>query len=252
MTKRSNECRENLPELEKNDDESNLHLMVELLFPFIGKFHSINQVIHFVTLNSTLWKKWLFHAEERLVVFRNIINFSNNSLLLDFHGLHYLHKTQSVFAIMLEYTIGAIKDALSINASTESIPSVTIEYGDYDLDLEDMNIYYPKQINYSEVWAAVEHALDTKESIVEQFVDDEMGIMPITRTIMSIVRLKMKLRYGIELCLYKIDDDHHAMYSYECVDPEDLIGFVPVGMRIDSVNSIFELDINDHNDNQKK
>lgn len=213
-------------------DLSNLDCLVEILFPILSVFKSLKDVFSFVSLSKRLYQKWLGNSAERLTVFRNIFTRSSDLSRIEFHGVHFLRISQSLLAIMVEYAFSVVLNTLKKSPYCDRNEQV-------------LDGIHDKTMNktYAEIWTNVEEMLEKNEK-KEQFLLDREGFStPIIENMMTLVCLKIRIYYSIELSLYKEDDDYYAIYSNEGVDPDDIICFIPIGMTVNSKSNCFVLDI---------
>lgn len=215
-------------------DLSNLDCLVEILFPILSVFKSLKDVFSFVSLSKRLYQKWIGNSAERLTVFRNIFTRSSDLSRIEFHGVHFLRISQSELAIMVEYAYSEVVNVLKKCRYCDRMEQV----------LDDEKQYRMVNKTYAEIWTNVEEMLEKNDNIVKFLLSGEGFSTPIIENIMTLVCLKIRIHYSIELSLYKRDDDYYAIYSNEGVDPDDIICFIPIGMTVSSNSrNCFVLDI---------
>ncbi len=230
MTKRLNPSLDELSPLAIFLPEPDL--LAEIIFPLLATFQSLKSVFAFIACCKSFSQKWSTSQAQRLEIFRNIITYSSELAKIQFDGVHFLRVMQSSLAIMVDYTLSEIITVL-LDGPFRCGPDT----------IADMKKYCGQTKTYGEVWLSVDEMLRTKEDIGHELVDDDGLATSIVENIMLLVCLKIRLHYDVNLCYYKIDDDHVALYWDQGVDPDDCIGFVPIGMRINSNSDGFTLNI---------
>ena len=227
MTKRSNSCLEVLsPEVEVLTISD---ILFEILLPLAKNSCSLKDIFSFVSITKNFYQKWLEGPVNRKKIFKCIFIRSTELSKSQFHGTHFLHISQSLLAIMVEYTLGEL---------VRVIKNPIYRIGPDNTSTEFLDIK-----TYNEVWSNVSHLLNKKEAIIQVLLDADLCATPIVEPIMLLVCHKLRIYYSIELCIYKQDDDYYQIYTYDGVDSDDFVSFFPIGMSINSKHNGFILSI---------